>query len=153
MPEGFLVTAPDGMPVRVLPTDADGYMGAAVGYLAPGASYAVHFHYSIEQLSFVIKGVVKVTMQPPGAAEPTTQVVRAGDAVTNPPGATLSFANDGPEPAELLFVCAPPYPADDGDTQLAEAHRALTAEELTRRRERAGWALDHFRAVTDRRLG
>jgi mannose-6-phosphate isomerase-like protein (cupin superfamily) len=151
LPEGFLVTAPDGMPVRVLPVAADGYMGAAVGYLAPGASYAVHFHYSLEQLSFVVKGRVLVTMQAEGRGT-ITRVVTAGDATTNPPGVTLSFANDGPEPAEVLFVCAPPYPADDADTQLVEQHRELTDGERKRREERAAWALDHFRAATDRRL-
>jgi mannose-6-phosphate isomerase-like protein (cupin superfamily) len=152
LPEGFLATAPDGMPVRVLPLAPGNYMGAAVGYLAPGASYAVHFHYALEQLSFVVRGQVEVTMQPPGAAEPTRQLVRAGDAITNPPGVTLSFANRGPEPAEVLFVCAPPYPADDADTQLVEAHRELTGEERARRGERAAWALDHFRVATDPRL-
>ena len=142
MPEGFLATAPDGMPVRVLPVGPDTFMGAAVGYLAPGAEYAVHFHYTLEQLSFVVKGVVRVTM----GGE--TRIVRAGDAVTNPPGVTLSFANVGPEPAEVLFVCAPPYPADDSDTQLVDAHRALTEAETAHRRQRVGWALDHFRRVS-----
>ena len=149
---GFMATAPDGMPVRVLPLAGDALMGAAVGYLAPGATYGVHFHYALEQLSFVVRGQVRVTMQPPGMPEPVTQVLAAGEAVTNPPGVTLSFANDGPEPAEVLFVCAPPYPADDSDTVVAGEHRPPTAAENARRHERAQWALSHFRRVFERRL-
>jgi quercetin dioxygenase-like cupin family protein len=146
LPEGFLVTAPDGMPVRVLSIGPDTFMGGAVGYLAPGASYAVHFHYTLEQLSFVVKGVVRVTM----AGE--TRLLRAGDAVTNPPGTTLSFANDGPEPAEVLFVCSPPYPSDDSDTEIVDTHRELSDAERAGRREKISWALEHFRRVVDLRL-
>lgn len=153
VPAGFLITAPDGMPVRVLPLAPDAFMGAAVGYLAPGTSYGVHVHLALEQLSFVVRGQVRVTMQPPGAGEPVSTVVRAGDATTNPPGVTLSFANDGPEPAEVLFVCAPPYPADDADTVVLTRHGQTVPAEDTRRRERAAWALAHFRRLIERRPG
>ena len=155
MPEGFLVTAPDGIPVRVLPLAGNAFMGAAVGYLAPGVSYGVHFHNALEQLSFVVKGQVLVTMHPPDSAEPTTTLVRAGDAITNPPGVTLSFANQGPEPAEVLFVCAPPFPGEgvEDECVVVDEHRTLNEEERAKARTRASWALGHFRSAMEQRIG
>jgi mannose-6-phosphate isomerase-like protein (cupin superfamily) len=120
-------------------------MGAAIGYLAPGTRYGVHFHYALEQLSFVIRGQIAVTMRGPDDPAPVTRLVRPGEAITNPPGVTLDFANDGPEPAEVLFVCAPPFPPRGEEVGLADDHRPLTDAERAHRQERAAWALAHFR--------
>jgi mannose-6-phosphate isomerase-like protein (cupin superfamily) len=140
------------MPVRVLPLDGRAFMGAAIGMLAPATRYAVHFHHALEQLSFVIKGRVWVTMLAPDG-EPSTRVVGAGEAITNPPGVTLAFANeDDTAPAEVLFVCAPPFPPDGGEVVLAGEHRDLTAEERERGAERAAWALEHFERVNRERI-
>jgi mannose-6-phosphate isomerase-like protein (cupin superfamily) len=140
------VVAADGMPVRVLPLAGEAFMGAAIGFLAPRARYAVHFHYALEQLTFVLRGSVVVTTD----GRPRSLAV--GEAITNPPGVTLSFANEADEPAEVLFVCAPPFPADDSEVALAGEHRALSADERARARERLGWTLERFRRVGQGRL-
>ena len=140
------MVAADGMPVRVLPLSGDAFMGAAVGFLAPRSRYAVHFHYALEQLTYVLRGRVVVVM----AGE--RRELRQGEAVTNPPGVTHSFANEAEEAAEVLFVCAPPFPADDSEVALAGEHRELSAEELAKARKRLGWALEQFRRVGQKRL-
>ena len=122
-------------------------MGAALGYLAPGSTYAVHFHHAIEQLTFVVKGAVELTMRERDAAQPTRHDLRAGDAITNPPGATLEFANSGDEPAEVLFVCAPPFPSDGADVQVVDGHRPLSGPERALQTEREDWVLRHVRGV------
>jgi mannose-6-phosphate isomerase-like protein (cupin superfamily) len=141
------------MPVRVLPLDGEAFMGAAIGYLGPATRYDVHFHHALEQLSFVIRGRVWVTTRGSGDAEPRTRVLGAGEAITNPPGVTLSFANeDAAVPAELLFVCAPPFPPDGAEVVVTDAHRRPTADERAESAERVAWALDHFRRVAAERL-
>jgi quercetin dioxygenase-like cupin family protein len=140
------VVAADGMPVRVLPLSPDAFMGAAVGFLAPRTRYAVHFHYSLEQLTYVLRGRVTVVT----AGEP--RELSEGEVITNPPGVTLSFANDADDPAEVLFVCAPPFPPDDSEVALTGQHRDLAAEERSRARERLDWALEQFRRVGQKRL-
>jgi mannose-6-phosphate isomerase-like protein (cupin superfamily) len=140
------LVAADGMPVRVLPLPGDAFMGAAIGFLAPGTGYAVHFHYALEQLTYVLRGRVVVTT----AGEP--RELGEGEAMTNPPGVTLSFANEADAPAELLFICAPPFPADDSEVALAGEHRALSGAERARMRDRLGRALEQFRRVGQKRL-
>lgn len=140
------MVAADGMPVRVLPLGGDSFMGAAIGFLAPRTGYAVHFHYSLEQLTYVLRGRVVVVM----AGE--SRELGEGEAITNPPAVTLSFANETDEPAEVLFVCAPPFPPDDSEVALPGEHRALTAEERARARDRMEWALGQFRRVGQKRL-
>jgi mannose-6-phosphate isomerase-like protein (cupin superfamily) len=153
-PSGAIeVVAPDGMPVRVLPLEGQAFMGAAIGFLAPTTRYDVHFHHALEQLSFAIKGRVWVTMRGPGDAEPRTRVLGAGEAITNPPGVTLSFANeDDTVPAEILFVCAPPFPADGSEAVVTGQHRPLSEAERAQARARLALALEHFRRVGLSRL-
>ena len=143
------------MPVRVLPLERSAFMGAAIGFLAPGTRFDVHVHHALEQLSFVLKGRVWVTMRGPDDSEPRTRVVGQGEAITNPPGVTLAFANeDSAVPAELLFVCAPPFPdpAREGDEVVVlSEHRRLTEAERAHERERRAWALAHFRRVSEAR--
>jgi len=140
------------MPVRVLPLDRDAFMGAAVGALAPGTRFDVHFHHALEQLSFVVRGRVWVTMQGPADRAPTTRVLGEGEAITNPPGLTLSFANeDEVVPAEVLFVCAPPFPPDGSEVVVTGEHRPLDAVERAVGVERREQALEHFRRVAQGR--
>jgi mannose-6-phosphate isomerase-like protein (cupin superfamily) len=140
------------MPVRVLPLDADAFMGAAIGFLEPGARYDVHFHHSLEQLSFVVKGRVWVTMLLPGDPEPSTRVLGEGEAITNPPGVTLAFANeDNTLPAQVLFVCAPPFPADGSEVVVTGEHRRPSDAERGQARARVAGALAHFSRVASGR--
>ncbi|TAK22652.1 MAG: cupin domain-containing protein [Chloroflexota bacterium] len=147
-----LFVAADGMPVRVLPTPGDAFMGAAIGYLAPGTRYAVHFHYSLEQLTFVVRGTVEVTMAN-AKGVPLTRTLGAGEAIANPPATTLDFRNPGADEAEVLFVCAPPFPVDGADVALAGSHRLLTSAEQKLAGARSAQALEQFRRVIELRRG
>jgi hypothetical protein len=55
--------------------------------------------------------------------------------------------------ARVLFICAPAYPPDDGDTRLVAAHHAPTAEERAWSRERHRLAGDLFAAIARARSG
>src|SRR6266496_6250278 len=103
--------APDGIPVRSIDLPTGGLIGLAEGRIAPG-DYGIHLHYSREQVTFVLSGRLVVRMG--GPAEERT--VEAGQALVTEPGRTLSFHNAGPDDVSVLFICAPPYPADDSDT-------------------------------------
>lgn len=121
LPPGW-VLAPDGIPVRPVPLPAGGLIGVAEGHIPPG-DYAVHVHYSLEQVTYVLAGQVRVRMGDP----PEELVLGPGQAVLTEPGRTLSFHTDGPAEARVLFICAPPYPADDSDTGRPERHGPLDA--------------------------
>jgi mannose-6-phosphate isomerase-like protein (cupin superfamily) len=158
--------APDGIPIHLVLCDfhtsaqqsAMGpmrFLGVAEGRIPPG-QWGVHAHCSLEQVTYVLEGEVVVQMREPGRAEPQSVTLSRGQAVVTLPTQTLSFANAGSETARVLFLCAPPYPADDSDTlglmrpdapnlppdalgagvrvadpvRLAEMHRDLTREEL-----------------------
>lgn len=128
-----VVVAPDGIAVHPIALPGLVHLTLAEGRLPPG-EFGVHAHRSLEQITYVLAGRLVVTMGDPGAPSgsgATTEVVcAAGDAVCTPPVVTLSFRNPGPGVARVLFICAPPYPADDADTALLERHRALTPDEL-----------------------
>src|SRR5439155_12153439 len=118
------------------------------GFLAPGTRFEVHFHHALEQLSFVLKGRVWVTMRGPADREPRTSVVGHGEAIANPPGVTLAFANeDSAVPAEVLFVCAPPFPPDGSEVVVTGQHRRLSEAERAQAATRISRALEHFRRV------
>ena len=65
-----------------------------------------------------------------------------GEAVLTLPGRTLSFHNDGPAHARVLFICAPPYPPDDSDTGRPTKHRPMSRDERVRAAERRQTALE-----------
>ena len=128
-----VVVAPDGIAVHPIALPGLANLSLAEGRLPPG-EFGVHAHRSLEQITYVLAGRLIVTMGDPGApagSGATTEVACAeGDAVCTPPVVTLSFRNPGPGVARVLFICAPPYPADDADTALFERHRAFTPGEL-----------------------
>lgn len=130
------VMAPDGIPVRPIVLPGEGLIGLAEGRIPPG-DFGVHLHYSLEQVTYVLAGRVRVRMG--GPAEELH--LAPGEAVLTAPGRTLSFHNDGPDEARVLFICAPPYPPDDSDTGRPGAHRDLSAEERARSRERLALGL------------
>lgn len=125
----FAVVAPDGIVVH--PILLPGLVGLtlAEGRLPPG-EFAVHAHRTLEQVTYVLAGQLVVTMGDPATGELTEMVCEPGDTIGTPPLATLSFSNRGPEIARVLYICAPPYPADDADTATLDRHRAHTTAEL-----------------------
>lgn len=120
----FVVVAPDGIAVHPIALPGLVGLSLAEGRLPPG-EFGVHAHGSLEQITYVLAGRLIVTMGDPATGATTELACAAGDAACTPPLVTLSFRNPGPDLARVLFICAPPYPADDADTALFERHRAL----------------------------
>jgi len=131
----FVVIAPDGIAVHPVPLP--GLLGVtlAEGRLPPG-QFGIHAHRSLEQITYVLSGQVVVTMGDGETGETTEFACGEGDTIATPPLVSLSFGNPGPGEARMLFLCAPPYPADDADTMTLDRHRALTDEERRVARER-----------------
>lgn len=127
--DDVVVVAPDGIAVHPIALPGLTELSLAEGRIPPGA-FGVHFHRSLEQVTYVLAGHIVAMMGDPATGATREVTCAAGDTVSTPPATTLSFRNPGPEPARVLFICTPPYPADDADTATLEAHRALTAAEL-----------------------
>jgi mannose-6-phosphate isomerase-like protein (cupin superfamily) len=140
------IVAPDGIPVRPIPLLDSGLIGVAEGRIPPG-DHGIHLHYSLEQVTVVLSGQVRVRMGSPDEEH----LLAAGEAIQTSPGRSLSFHNDGDEDARVLFICAPPYPPDDSDTARREAHGPLTAEEQQRALERQRLALSSISALFEQR--
>lgn len=127
--DDFVVIAPDGIAVHPIPLPGLLGMSIAEGRL-PVGEFGVHAHRSLEQITYVLSGQLLVTMGDPATGETVELPCGPGDTIGTAPLVTLSYRNPGPEPVRVLFICAPPYPADDADTATFESHRALTAAEL-----------------------
>lgn len=136
--------APDGIAIHAFAAPTGAHVGVVEGRIPPGV-YGVHRHLSLEQYTYVIAGrVVAITGDD---ATPTGQrtVLHAGDLILTLPGESLQFVNDSEATARVLFICAPPYPADDADTLLHASHGPMTAAERAAAIER----LEAARAAFD----
>ncbi len=76
----------------------------------------------------------------------------AGDLLLTLPGESLQFINDGSETARVLFICAPPYPADDADTRTLDAHGPYRVGEERDAIRRLEAIRTTFNEVVDRRV-
>ena len=125
----FVVIAPDGIAVHPIPLPGLAGLTLAEGRL-PIGEFGVHAHRSLEQITYVLAGRLLVTMGDAATGDKTEFACGPGDTISTPPLVTLSYRNPGPDEVRVLFICAPPYPADDADTITFEQHRALTPDEL-----------------------
>lgn len=146
--------APDGIIIRPIPGAGSALTSVVVGVIPPrDRDYAVHLHYGLEQVTYVLRGTVTVLQRTPSDAHPVETVLTAGQAIATPPASTLSFRNPGPDPVEVLFICIPPYPPTNADTEvLSGGHRPLTAQELRRSAERLRRAREQLAAEIDARV-
>jgi mannose-6-phosphate isomerase-like protein (cupin superfamily) len=133
--DAFVVVAPDGIAVHPIPLPGLLGLTLAEGRL-PAGEFGIHAHRSLEQITYVLTGQVIVTMGDPTTGATTDMACGPGDTISTPPLVSLSFRNPGPDDARVLFICAPPYPADDADTMTLDQHRPLTADERQGARER-----------------
>lgn len=137
---GAAVIAPDGIAVYPVPLPDRALLSLAVGRI-PAGQFGVHLHGGLEQVTYVLAGRLIVRIAAPDGTGAREVEVAAGAAVVTPPAHTLSFGNAGPEEAEVLFICVPPYPADHADTATPGAHRALAAAELR-------WSIERLRQAS-----
>lgn len=142
--DDLVVVAPDGIAVHPIPLPGLAGLTLAEGRLPPG-DYGVHAHRSLEQITYVLAGRIIATTGDPATGATTDLDCGPGDAVCTPPHASLAFRNPGPEVARVLFICAPPYPADDADTLTLDRHRPLDPAERAAARAR----IAAVRAATD----
>ncbi len=127
--DDFVVIAPDGIAVHPIPLPGLAGLTLAEGRL-PIGEFGIHAHRSLEQITYILAGQLVVTMGDPATGATVELACGPGDTIGTPPLVTLSYRNPGPDLSRVLFICAPPYPADDADTATFESHRALTAPEL-----------------------
>lgn len=125
---GPRVVAPDDVPVWPFDLAPARHMTLAEGLLEPGAAYQPHAHRTIEQVTYVLAGRVRVTSFDKDAGQPQSVELEAGECVVTSPQETIEFACAGESPARVLFVTSPPYPADHSDTIVLREHRALADE-------------------------
>lgn len=152
--EGRAFHAPDGIEILPFALPGLGHLSFVEGRIPPRpAPYPIHLHGALEQVTYVLAGRITVTTWDAGRGAATTFAVGRGDAFLTLPLQTLAFANAGPEVARVLFVCAPSYPPDDGDTRLVSAHHAPTGEEVAWSRERHRAAIAAFTAIASARAG
>jgi hypothetical protein len=152
--EGHVFFAPDGIEILPFALPGLGHLSFVEGRIPPRAEpYPIHMHGALEQVTYVLAGHITVTTWDTARGEAATFAATGGDAFVTLPLQTLSFANAGPAVARVLFICAPAYPPDDGDTRLVAAHHAPTAEERAWSRERHRLAGDLFAAIARARSG
>jgi uncharacterized cupin superfamily protein len=154
--------APDGIPIHLVLCDfhtalqgaamgAMRFIGVAEGRIPPG-EWKVHAHASLEQVAYVLEGEIVVRVRDPSDEETRRVRLTPGQALATLPAQSLSFENDTDTPARVLFLCAPPYPADDSDTLLLPEHRPLTRDDLSRAIERQEKAKAAMASVFDERI-
>ena len=146
--------APDGIIIRPIAGAGSPLVSVVVGVILPrDEDYPVHLHYALEQVTYVLSGRLTALTRGQGDSAITETALGVGDAITTPPATTLSFRNRGPEPAEVLFICVPPYPPSNADTELvAEGHRPLSDRELRRAIRRHRHAQEYLHAVLGARF-
>jgi Cupin domain len=149
---GSAFAAPDGITILPFALPGLAHLSFVEGRIPPRPEpYPIHLHAVLEQVTYVLAGRITITTWDTEQNTAATFDAAAGDAFLTLPLQTLAFANAGPEEARVLFICAPTYPPDDGDTRLVAAHHAPTAEEIAWSRERHRAALDGFAAIAQAR--
>lgn len=139
------IVAPDGIIIRPIAGAGSALVSVVVGVIPPRADdYAVHVHYALEQVTYVLRGRITALWRGPSDLSVTESVLGPGEAITTPPATTLAFRNREAEPAEVLFICVPPYPASNADTEVIGEHRPLSPEEQRRVAERLLRAEGHL---------
>jgi hypothetical protein len=146
--------APDGIAILPFASRGLAHLSFVEGRIPPRPEpYPIHLHGALEQVTYVLAGRITVTTWDAETGKPMTFVAIAGDAFVTLPLQTLAFTNAGPSEARVLFICAPAYPSDDGDTRLVATHHAPTDEEIAWSRERHRAALSAFAAIARMRTG
>ena len=125
---GPRVVAPDDVPVWPVDLAPARHLTLAEGLLEPGAAYRPHAHRTIEQLTYVLAGRVRITSFDEDAGQPQCVELEAGECVVSLPCETIEFACVGDTAARVLFVTSPPYPADHSDTIVLHEHQSLADE-------------------------
>ena len=123
------VTAPDGIVVYPIDLSPCANLALAEGDIQPGHTFGIHAHRTLEQVTYVLSGRIRVITHDPQSGQTHEIPAAAGESVITLPGHSLQFAAADDAPARVLFVTSPPYPADHSDTVTLDTHRPLTEAE------------------------
>jgi len=89
---------------------AHGHLGVAAGRLEPGVASSIHVLPLVTQITWVVRGRLRIVMRAPAEPEPYTLELDAGQAVCTEPGELLQLANDDHDTAvEVLYITSPAY--------------------------------------------
>src|SRR4051812_28804606 len=93
--ESLRVLAPDG--IEIVPISLPGlqYVTVVEGRIPPG-EYPAHFHYKLEQVTYVLEGNVIARTWDAEANAAAEVRLDPGGAIATLPTQTLAFANHGP---------------------------------------------------------
>jgi len=143
--------APDGIAIHPFSLPSGAFVGVAEGRI-PSGRYSVHRHLSLEQYTYLIAGHLTVITGTETGPEGHAAEAGPGDLLLTLPGESLEFVNNHPRTARVLFICAPPYPVDDGDTRTLDAHGPPRPHEHAEMRTRLEAIRTAFNATIDARL-
>ena len=143
------ITAPDGITVHPIDITPCAHLALAEGDIQPGHTYGIHAHLTLEQVTYVLSGRIRVITHDPQTGETQKIQAKAGESIVTLPGHSLQFVADD-EPARVLFITSPPYPADHSDTATLDTHRPLNRSELARLSERRARVLDDLQRAVGR---
>ena len=143
--------APDGIAIHTFDLPAAAHAGVAEGRIPPGR-YGIHRHLSLEQFTYVISGHLTAFTGNGDHPEGRGTLLEAGNLILTLPGESLQFLNDGDDEARVLFICAPPYPADHRDTRTSSRHGGLEPSLVAEIVHRLEAIRTEFNRVIDARI-
>jgi mannose-6-phosphate isomerase-like protein (cupin superfamily) len=143
--------APDGIAVHTFALPPARLVSVAEGHIPPG-TFAIHRHLTLEQYTYVVEGEVAAITGNIDQSQGQLRELRTGDLLLTLPGESLQFRNSSASVARVLFICAPPYPADDSDTRLLEEHGGHSAADTVAALERLQQLRATLNAEIDARI-
>ena len=146
-----VAVAPDGIAIHAFGLPAAAHVGVAEGRIPPGR-FGVHRHLSLEQYTYVVSGNVTAITGTEEHPDGVAVALGPGDLLLTLPWESLQFINEGAEEARVLFICAPPYPADDADTRTLDLHVPLSDVERAEAVARLETVRAEFNRVIDGRI-
>jgi mannose-6-phosphate isomerase-like protein (cupin superfamily) len=144
-------TAPDGIAIHAFNLRGGTFTGIAEGRI-PKGRFAIHRHLTIEQYTYILSGTLTALVGNLEGVGSRSLTLGVGDLLFNGPGESLEFVNTTDEAARVLFICSPPYPPDDSDTRVLDAHAPPAATELEAARLRLLALRQQLNHEIDRRL-
>jgi mannose-6-phosphate isomerase-like protein (cupin superfamily) len=92
-----------------LPRDLGATFSLAAGTIEAHGESKIHVHAHVVQVTYVLKGTLKIKLKDPSIEEPYVLALESAQAAVVEPGTFLQLINPGDVPASVLYVVGPPY--------------------------------------------
>jgi mannose-6-phosphate isomerase-like protein (cupin superfamily) len=92
-----------------LPRDLGATFSLAAGTIEAHGESKIHVHPHVVQVTYVLKGTLKIKLKDPSTEEPYVLALESAQAAVVGPGTFLQLINPGGVPASVLYVVGPPY--------------------------------------------